>query len=112
MRRDPHRPCRVGGGCSGATGIDPVPDGRSGAGLYAIEQATAASKAALWDIARAPIDGPKVIAFGGELAMAEGHAQDLKTKARALQRTAVAAQQDTKRIRLHALRGWTERRAR
>lgn len=98
---------------SGASGIDPLPDGRSGgAGLYAIEQATAASKAAFWDIAGAPIDGPKVIPFEGEFAMTEGHAQKLKTQALALQRTGVAAQQGTKRIRLRVLRGWTERRAR
>ena len=97
---------------SGASGIDPLPDGRSGAGLYAIEQATAASKAAFWDIAGARIDGPKVIAFEGEFAMTEGHAQKLKTQALALQRTGVAAQQGTKRIRLRVLRGWTERRAR
>ena len=70
---------------SGASGIDPLPDGRSGAGLYAIEQATAASKAAFWDIAGAPIDGPKVIAFEGEFAMTEDHAQELKTQALALQ---------------------------
>jgi len=97
---------------SGASGIDPLPDDRSGAGLYAIEQATAASKAAFWAIAGALIDGPKLIAFEGEFAMTEGHAQELKTQALALQRTVVAAQQDTKRIRLRALRGWTERRAR
>jgi hypothetical protein len=97
---------------SRASGIDPLPDGRSGAGLYAIEQATAASMAAFWDIAGAPIDGPKVIAFEGEFAMTEDHAQELKTQALALQGTVIVAQQDTKRIRLRVLRGWTERRAR
>ena len=56
---------------SGASGIDPLPGGRSGAGLYAIERATAASTAAFWDIAGAPIDGPKLIAFEGEFAMTE-----------------------------------------
>ena len=71
-----------------------------------------ASKAAFWDIAGAPIDGPKVIAFEGEFAMTEGHAQELKTQALALQRTDVAGQQDTKRIGPLVLRGWTERRAR
>ena len=80
MRREPRGPC-----CAG--GIDPLPDGRSDAGLYAIEQATAASKAAFRDIAGAPIDGPKVIAFEGEFAMTECHAPELKTQALALQGT-------------------------
>src|SRR5262247_1972288 len=84
-----------------------VNGGPSGVGI-----ASAAGKAAFWDIVGAPMGTPKVIAFEGEFAMTEGHAQELKTQAMALQRTVVAAQQDTKRIRLRALRGWTERRAR
>lgn len=57
-----------------------VNGGPSGVGI-----ATAAGKAAFWDIMGAPIDGgPKVIAFEGEFAMTEGHAQELKTQALAL----------------------------
>ncbi|MCX5756137.1 MAG: hypothetical protein NTX19_08520 [Gemmatimonadetes bacterium] len=57
-----------------------VNGGPSGIGI-----ATAAGKAAFWDIIGAPIDGgPKVIAFEGEFAMTEGHAQELKTQALAL----------------------------
>jgi transketolase len=56
-----------------------VNGGPSGIGL-----ATAAGKAAFWDMAGAPIGGPKVIAFEGEFAMTEGHAQELKTQALAL----------------------------
>ena len=68
--------------------------------MYAIEQATASSTAAFGDIAGAPIDGPKLIAFEGELAMTDGRAQEVKTRALALQGTVGAAQQDTKTIRL------------
>jgi len=57
-----------------------VNGGPSGVGI-----ATAAGKAAFWDIVGAPIDRPKVIAFEGEFAMTEGHAQELKTQALALQ---------------------------
>jgi hypothetical protein len=46
--------------------------------------ATAAGKAAFWDIAGAPAS-PKVIALEGEFALTEGHAQELKTQALALQ---------------------------
>jgi transketolase len=46
--------------------------------------ATAAGKAAFWDIAGAP-GSPKVIAMEGEFAMTEGHAQELKTQAVAMQ---------------------------
>jgi len=35
MRREPHRPCRMAEDVSGASEIDPLPDVRSGAGLYA-----------------------------------------------------------------------------
>ncbi len=56
-----------------------VNGGPSGVGV-----ATAAGKAAFWDIVGAPIDRPKVIAFEGEFAMTEGHAQELKTQALAL----------------------------
>jgi transketolase len=57
-----------------------VNGGPSGVGV-----ATAAGKAAFWDIAGAPMSSPKVIAFEGEFAMTEGHAQELKTQALALQ---------------------------
>lgn len=56
-----------------------VNGGPSGVGL-----ALAAGKAAFWDIMGAPISGPKVIAFEGEFALTEGHAQELKTQALAL----------------------------
>jgi transketolase len=55
-----------------------VNGGPSGVGV-----AMSAGKAAFWDIAGAP-DTPKVIAFEGEFAMTEGHAQELKTQAVAL----------------------------
>src|SRR5688500_14311132 len=57
-----------------------VNGGPSGIGV-----ATAAGKAAFWDMAGASIEAPKVIAFEGEFAMTEGHAQELKTQAVALQ---------------------------
>jgi transketolase len=57
-----------------------VNGGPSGIGI-----ATAAGKAAFWDIAGASIEAPKIIAFEGEFAMTEGHAQELKTQALALQ---------------------------
>src|SRR3954468_17428141 len=53
--------------------------GPSGVGI-----ATAAGKAAFWDMAGAK-DMPKIVAFEGEFAMTEGHAQELKTQALALQ---------------------------
>ena len=57
-----------------------VNGGPSGVGV-----ATAAGKAAFWDIVGAPAGSPKIIAFEGEFAMTEGHAQELKTQAMALQ---------------------------
>jgi len=58
-----------------------VNGGPSGVGL-----AVAAGKAAFWDVMGAPtLSSPKVIAFEGEFAMTEGHAQELKTQALALQ---------------------------
>src|SRR5499426_2393983 len=57
-----------------------VNGGPSGVGL-----ATAAGKAAFWDIIGAPMGSPKVIAFEGEFAMCAGHAQELKTQAIAMQ---------------------------
>lgn len=57
-----------------------VNGGPSGIGI-----ATAAGKAAFWDVIGADINAPKVIAFEGEFAMTEGHAQELKTQAIALQ---------------------------
>jgi transketolase len=56
-----------------------VNGGPSGIGM-----ATAAGKAAFWDIVGAPAS-PKVIALEGEFALTEGHAQELKTQALALQ---------------------------
>jgi transketolase len=56
-----------------------VNGGPSGVGV-----AAAAGKAAFWDVMGAPMTGPKVIAFEGEFAMTEGHAQELKTQALAL----------------------------
>ncbi len=56
-----------------------VNGGPSGIGL-----ATAAGKAAFWDMVGAPIEGPKVIAFEGEFALCAGHAQEIKTQALAL----------------------------
>ncbi|MDH3441829.1 MAG: hypothetical protein OEM63_13815, partial [Gammaproteobacteria bacterium] len=57
-----------------------VNGGPSGVGL-----ATAAGKAAFWDIVGAGIDSPKIVAFEGEFALCAGHAQELKTQAMALQ---------------------------
>ena len=57
-----------------------VNGGPSGVGI-----ATAAGKAAFWDIVGAPMGSPKIIAFEGEFAMCAGHAQELKTQAIALQ---------------------------
>jgi transketolase len=56
-----------------------VNGGPSGIGI-----ATAAGKAAFWDFIGAP-SSPKIIALEGEFAMTEGHAQELKTQALALQ---------------------------
>src|SRR5499425_3162720 len=57
-----------------------VNGGPSGVGI-----ASAAGKAAFWDVVGAPMGTPKVIAFEGEFAMTEGHAQELKTQAMAFQ---------------------------
>jgi transketolase len=57
-----------------------VNGGPSGVGI-----ASAAGKAAFWDIVGAPMGTPKIIAFEGEFAMTEGHAQEVKTQAIALQ---------------------------
>jgi transketolase len=56
-----------------------VNGGPSGIGI-----ATAAGKAAFWDVVGAP-DSLKVIALEGEFALTEGHAQEFKTQALALQ---------------------------
>ena len=56
-----------------------VNGGPSGIGI-----ATAAGKAAFWDIVGAP-ESPKIITLEGEFALTEGHAQELKTQALALQ---------------------------
>ncbi|MDP8990479.1 MAG: hypothetical protein M3N41_10430, partial [Acidobacteriota bacterium] len=55
-----------------------VNGGPSGVGV-----ATAAGKAAFWDMVGAS-GSPKIIAFEGEFAMTEGHAQELKTQALAM----------------------------
>src|SRR5947207_11884941 len=57
-----------------------VNGGPSGVGIPA-----AAVTAAFWDIVGAPMGTPKVIALEGEFAMTEGHAQEVKTQAIALQ---------------------------
>src|SRR5262245_56742496 len=56
-----------------------VNGGPSGIGI-----ASAAGKAAFWDVVGAPVAAPKVIAFEGEFALCAGHAQELKTQAVAL----------------------------
>src|SRR5581483_5218337 len=56
-----------------------VNGGPSGVGI-----AMAAGKAAFWDVVGASMNGPKVIAFEGEFALTEGHAQELKTQALAM----------------------------
>jgi transketolase len=56
-----------------------VNGGPSGIGI-----ATAAGKAAFWNFVGAP-SSPKILALEGEFAMTEGHAQELKTQALALQ---------------------------
>jgi len=56
-----------------------VNGGPSGIGL-----ATAAGKAAFWDVVGAPVGSPKIIAFEGEFALCAGHAQEIKTQAMAL----------------------------
>ena len=56
-----------------------VNGGPSGIGI-----ATAAGKAAFWNFLSAP-ESLKVLAFEGEFAMTEGHAQELKTQALAMQ---------------------------
>src|SRR4029450_7889026 len=48
-------------------------------------RSAAAGKAAFCNVVGAPMGTPKVIAFEGEFAMTEGHAQELKTQALALQ---------------------------
>ncbi len=74
------RGIRALSGHSEATDLtNDVNGGPSGIGV-----ATAAGKAAFWDFLGAP-SSPKVIAFEGEFAMTEGHAQELKTQALALQ---------------------------
>src|SRR5512138_364425 len=57
-----------------------VNGGPSGVGI-----ATAAGKAAFWDMMGADLNSPKIVAFEGEFAMCAGHAQELKTTAMAVQ---------------------------
>jgi transketolase len=74
------RGIRALSGHSEATDLtNDVNGGPSGIGV-----ATAAGKAAFWDFLGAP-SSPKIIAFEGEFAMTEGHAQELKTQALSLQ---------------------------
>ena len=68
-------------GADHAESVDVTNDvngGPSGVGV-----ATSAGKAAFWDIAGREINAnsPKIVAFEGEFAMTEGHAQELKTQA-------------------------------
>ncbi len=75
-----HRGIKALAGHAESTDVtNDVNGGPSGIGV-----ATAAGKAAFWDMAGAAMDAPKVIAFEGEFAMTEGHAQELKTQAVAL----------------------------
>src|SRR5690349_9623770 len=75
------RGIRALSGHSEATDLtNDVNGGPSGVGI-----STAAGKAAFWDIMGAPMGTPKIIALEGEFAMTEGHAQELKTQAIALQ---------------------------
>src|ERR1039458_4970630 len=76
------RGIRALSGHSEATDVtNDVNGGPSGVGI-----ATAAGKAAFWDIAGASsLSSPKVIALEGEFALTEGHAQEFKTQALALQ---------------------------
>ena len=53
-----------------------VNGGPSGIGI-----ATAAGKAAFWDMMGAPLEAPKVMAVEGEFAMTSGHSQEMKTQA-------------------------------
>ncbi|MEO6878459.1 MAG: hypothetical protein ABI205_08265, partial [Gemmatimonadaceae bacterium] len=69
----------LSGHAESTDGTNDVNGGPSGVGV-----ASAAGKAAFWDVMGAPMTGPKVIAFEGEFAMTEGHAQELKTQALAL----------------------------
>src|ERR1700709_1650289 len=73
------RGIRAPSGHSEATDLtNDVNGGPSGIGI-----ASAAGKAAFWDMVGAP-GSPKVIAFHGELAMTDGHAQEIKTQALAM----------------------------
>src|ERR1700730_9148354 len=64
-----------------AESVDATNDGNGGPSGGGI--ATAAGKAAFWDIVGATnsLSSPKIIALEGEFAMTEGHAQELKTQA-------------------------------
>ena len=62
-----------------------VNGGPSGVGI-----ATAAGKAAFWDMAGAK-NAPKIMAVEGEFAMTEGHAQELKTQAAGIKGRQAAA---------------------
>jgi transketolase len=76
------RGIRALSGHSEATDLtNDVNGGPSGIGI-----ATAAGKAAFWDFAGAAnLSSPKIFALEGEFALTEGHAQEFKTQALALQ---------------------------
>jgi len=76
------RGIRALSGHSEATDLtNDVNGGPSGIGI-----ASAAGKAAFWDIAGArSLSSPKIIALEGEFALTEGHAQEFKTQALAVQ---------------------------
>ncbi len=66
--------------------------GPSGVGV-----ANTAGKALFWDFVGAPLNNAKIIAFEGEFAFTEGHAQELKT---------VALAQQVGVIFIHPLNDW------
>ncbi len=76
------RGIRALSGHSEATDVtNDVNGGPSGIGI-----STAAGKAAFWDFVGAPsLSSPKIFALEGEFALTEGHAQEFKTQALALQ---------------------------
>ena len=81
-RRRKLRGIRALSGHAEATDLtNDVNGGPSGIGI-----ATAAGKAAFWDYAGASsLNSPKIFALEGEFALTEGHAQEFKTQALALQ---------------------------
>ena len=77
MKQAKIRGIRALSGHSESTDVtNDVNGGPSGIGV-----ATAAGKAAFWDIVGAGDLGPKIIAVEGEFAMTSGHSQEMKTQA-------------------------------